>query len=252
MPSEADVIGIVVVSHSPGLAQAAVDLALEMGGDEPPAVRIAAGTAGGATGTDAVAIAAAIDDVASPDGVLVLMDLGSAILSAGMALEFVLSGTVVRLSDAPFVEGLIAAVVVAGSGASLDAVDAEARRALDGKVAQLEGATGAAPGRHKPAVPADASTEPAAASVTGVIRNPSGLHARPAAVFVKTVGRHDAEVSVTDLGTGKGPASGASLISLMSLGVVQGARVRIDATGPEAAEVIGELERLMSDGFGEV
>ncbi len=242
-------IGIVVVSHSPALARAAVDLALEMGGDDPPAVRIAAGTAGGATGTDAVAIAAAIDEVATADGVLVLMDLGSAILSAGLALEFVAPGTPVRLSDAPFVEGLIAAVVVAGSGASLDAVDAEAHLALDAKVAQLEGA--AAPQQAA----AELVAEPARAAdatFTGVIRNPSGLHARPAAVFVKTVGRHDADVLVTDLGTGKGPASGASLISLMSLGVTQGTRVRVDATGPDASTVIGELEKLVADGFGEV
>ena len=69
---------------------------------------------------------------------------------------------------------------------------------------------------------------------------------------MKTVGRHDADVRVTDLGTGKGPASGASLISLMSLGVTQGARVRIDATGPDASTVIRELEKLVADGFGEV
>ncbi|SFS00499.1 Phosphocarrier protein HPr /dihydroxyacetone kinase DhaM subunit [Microbacterium sp. cf046] len=247
-------IGIVVVSHSPALARAAVDLALEMGGDDPPAVRIAAGAGGGATGTDAVAIAAAIDEVATADGVLVLMDLGSAILSAGMALEFAASGAPVRLSAAPFVEGLIAAVVVAGSGATLDAVDAEARRALEGKAAQLEGTAGASVQAAAGVADAERGAAPdaVAASFTGVIRNPSGLHARPAAVFVKAVGRHDAAVTVTDLGTGKGPASGASLISLMSLGVGQGARVRIDATGPDAAGVISELQQLVADGFGEV
>src|SRR5918995_1066701 len=110
-----------------------------MGGDQPPGIRIAAGAAGGSTGTDAVAIAAAIEEVATPDGVLVLMDLGSAILSAGMALEFVTAEVPVRLSEAPFVEGLIAAVVVAGSGASLDAVALEAARALDAKGTQLDG-----------------------------------------------------------------------------------------------------------------
>lgn len=244
-------IGIVVVSHSPALARAAVDLALEMGGDRPPLVRIAAGAAGGATGTDAIAIASAIDAVATPDGVLVVMDLGSAILSGGMAVEFVTADTTVRLSDAPFVEGLIAAVVMAGSGASLDAVDAEARRALGAKVTQLEGSPGAAAVRQA-AVGTAHRDDPADATFTGVIHNPSGLHARPAAIFVKTVARHDADVTVTDLRTGKGPASGSSLISLMSLGVVQGAHVRVDARGPEAADVIRELERLVADGFGEV
>ena len=243
-------IGIVVVSHSPALARAAVDLALEMGGESPPEIRVAAGAAAGATGTDAVAIAAAIDEVASPDGVLVVMDLGSAILSAGMALEFSHADVPVLLSDAPFVEGLIAAVVVAGAGGSLDAVNAEARRALGGKTAQLEGTGREAPSAPSNAVP-DAVAPADEVTFEALIANPSGLHARPAAVFVKTVGRYDADVRVTELGSGKAPASGASLISLMSLGVTQGTRVRVEATGPDAEAVARELEELVADGFGE-
>jgi len=244
------VIGIVVVSHSPALARATVDLALEMGGESPPAIRVAAGAAGGVTGTDAVAIAAAIDEVASPDGVLVVMDLGSAILSAGMALEFSHADVPVLLSDAPFVEGLIAAVVVAGAGASLDAVNAEARRALTGKTAQLEGSGHETPVSDVNVAP-DAVAPADAVMFEAVIANPSGLHARPAAVFVKAVGRYDADVRVTDLGSGRPPASGASLISLMALGVTQGARVRVEATGPDAEAVARELEELVADGFGE-
>ena len=243
-------IGIVVVSHSPALARAAVDLALVMGGESPPEIRVAAGAAAGATGTDAVAIAAAIDEVASPDGVLVVMDLGSAILSAGMALEFSHADVPVLLSDAPFVEGLIAAVVVAGAGGSLDAVNAEARRALGGKTAQLEGTGRAAPAAYSTTIP-DAVAPAGAVTFEAVIANPSGLHARPAAVFVKTVGRYDADVRVTELGSGKAAASGASLISLMSLGVTQGTRVRVEATGPDAEAVARELEELVADGFGE-
>jgi len=248
------VIGIVVVSHSPALARAAVDLALEMGGETPPEIRIAAGAAGGATGTDAVAIAAAIDDVASPEGVLVVMDLGSAILSAGMALEFTTAGTRVVLSDAPFVEGLIAAVVVAGTGASLDAVGAEARAALAGKTAQLEG-IGDDPIEAAVSAPeGDAASDRESEShveFDAVIDNPSGLHARPAAMFVKTAARYRADVRVTDLTSGKGPASAASLIALMSLGVNRGAKVRIEATGPDAEAVARELKELVAGGFGE-
>jgi phosphotransferase system HPr (HPr) family protein len=245
------VIGIVVVSHSPALARAAVDLALEMGGESPPDIRIAAGAAAGATGTDAVAIAAAIDEVASPDGVLVVMDLGSAILSAGMALEFSSADAPVRLSDAPFVEGLIAAVVVAGTGASLDAVDADARRALAGKATQLEGVDGASPSPVEDGGTPDAAATASGTTFEAVIRNPSGLHARPAAVFVKTVGRYDADVRVTELGSGKPSISAASLISLMSLGITKGSRVRVEATGPDAEAVARELEGLIADGFGE-
>ena len=61
-------IGIVVVSHSPGLAQAAVDLALEMVHGDAPPIAIAAGAGDGVIGTDASKVAEAIERVASPDG----------------------------------------------------------------------------------------------------------------------------------------------------------------------------------------
>ena len=113
-------IGIVVVSHSAALAEAAVALADEMVHGTGPVVAVAAGAAGG-FGTDATEVRRAIEKAASPDGVLVLMDLGSAVLSAELALElgapFELA---VRLSPAPVVEGLVAAVVRAAGGADLD------------------------------------------------------------------------------------------------------------------------------------
>ena len=109
-------IGIVVVSHSPELAHAAVDLARQMATRGGPVVEVAAG-AGGRLGTDATDVAAAIRRAASPDGVLVLMDLGSAVLSAELAAELVPDVAHVRLCPAPLVEGLVAAVVRAAGGA---------------------------------------------------------------------------------------------------------------------------------------
>ena len=82
-------IGVVVVSHSPRLARAAIELANEMVRGDAPNVAIAAGVYDGSFGTDATRIAEAIAEVASPDGVLVLVDLGSAVLSAGLALELI-------------------------------------------------------------------------------------------------------------------------------------------------------------------
>jgi dihydroxyacetone kinase phosphotransfer subunit len=132
------VVGLVVVSHSPALAAAAVGLATQMLPHVRVPIAVAAGTVEGATGTDATRIAEAIREVASGDGVLVLMDLGSAILSAELALE--LLGPVddeVRLSPAPFVEGLVAATVTAGTGGDLDRVAREAADALSPKARQL-------------------------------------------------------------------------------------------------------------------
>jgi PTS hybrid protein len=238
------VIGIVAVSHSAALAGAAVDLALQMGGGTPPRIEVAAGTPDGGFGTDAVEIAAAIDRAADPDGVLVLMDLGSAILSTEMALDFTSSDARVVLSTGPFVEGLIAAVVLAGAGADLDTIAAEAQGALAAKSDQLADAP----------VPAAASAPGTSASVLhfdAVIDNPSGLHARPAALFVKAASRHDADVRLTDLDRGGESVPGRSLIALMALGVRPGTRVRITAKGPEARAAIDELQALVDDGFGE-
>src|SRR4051794_41680127 len=129
-------IGIVVVSHSRALADAAVGLAAEMvAEDKRPVIAVAAGLDATTFGTDAVAVSEAISTADSPDGVLVLLDLGSAVLSAELALEFVDPDVAehVRLTSAPLVEGLVAAVVTASTGASLDAVVAEAERGLVGK-----------------------------------------------------------------------------------------------------------------------
>lgn len=239
-------IGIVVVSHSRALAEAAVELSLQMAGADGPRLAIAAGTADGGLGTDAAQIARAIDDVAGDDGVLVLMDLGSAILSAELALEFAETSAPVVLSSAPFVEGLVSAVVTASSGAGVHDVAAEAGRAHDAKRAQLGGS--------EPSVAASAPRPPSAREVTfdAVVHNPSGLHARPAALFARTAGRYDADVRVADLDAGTAPVAGHSLLALMALGIHPGTRVRVSATGPDAELVTDELRAMIESGFGEV
>lgn len=248
-------IGLVAVSHSRALAEAAVELALQMGGAQPPTVRVAAGGPDDDLGTDAVAIAAAIDEADSGEGVLVLMDLGSAILSAETALDFVAAPERVRLSSAPFVEGLVAAVVTASGGAGLDAVAAEVRGAGVAKQQQL-GESGDAPdagAAGDAGSPASGPSTPVSDSESfeAVVLNPSGLHARPAATFVKAASRYDAEVRIADLDAGNDEVSARSLLALMALGVRQGARVRVSATGPQARQALADLRALIDDGFGE-
>src|SRR6202012_3665086 len=126
-------VGIVVVSHSAELASGVIALAREMGG--PSLALEAAGgfEEEGALGTDAGRVQGAIERAMSPDGVLVLMDLGSALMSAELAVEMLGDGSSgpVRLSAAPLVEGTVAAAVAAAGGASLDEVAGEARGALE-------------------------------------------------------------------------------------------------------------------------
>jgi dihydroxyacetone kinase DhaKLM complex PTS-EIIA-like component DhaM len=101
-------VGIVVVSHSPDLARAAVNLALQMVHGPAPRIEIAAGTSDDRLGTDAARVAEAIVAAEDGGGVVVIMDLGSAVLSAELALELVPEpGIQTRLVPAAFVEGTL-------------------------------------------------------------------------------------------------------------------------------------------------
>jgi multiphosphoryl transfer protein len=184
-------VGLVVVSHSEALAEGVVALAREMGGEELALEAAGGMDEPGALGTDAERVRAAIERAMSDDGVLVLMDLGSALMSAEFAVEM-LDGAAGRvlLSDAPLVEGTVAAAVAARGGATLEEVAAEARGALAMKVSQL----GVEP---EPAAPAqEAPTTPPDAQERLEVRNAIGLHARPAARLVGVARGFDAEVLV--------------------------------------------------------
>lgn len=140
---EADTrVALVVVSHSRALALAAVELASQMVAKQPPLFEVAAGTEDGGLGTDSMAIAEAItraDTANQGGGVLVLMDLGSAVMSSQLALELLdpaPAGEVV-LSRAPLVEGLVGAAVQAASRSPLARVEKEAVRATTMKTIQL-------------------------------------------------------------------------------------------------------------------
>ena len=261
-------VGLVVVSHSSRLAGGVVELAAQMAG---PDVRIGAAGGldepGGALGTDAASVLRSIEDVWTEDGVLVLMDLGSAVLSAELALDL-LDGERrdrVRLTAAPLVEGAVAAAVAAGLGDTLDAVAAAALGALAGKASHLGEDADGQPGGDKPAVwrAGGSAYEAAGGTVAGAggdagqtlmvaVLNPLGLHARPAALLVRTVARFDARVQVTDVTTGRGPVSGRSVNGVATLGARQGDELALTASGAQAAEALDAVRRLAEEGFGEL
>ena len=243
-------VGIVVVSHSRKIAEGVVELAREMGGDE-----VLLGAAGGtdepdALGTDALRVLEAINDTYSDDGVLVMMDLGSAVMSAEMAVEMLAEDrrAHVTLCEAPLVEGTVAAATAAKLGRALGEVAAEARGGLAGKASHLGvGSSDTSNGFEQgPLVNEGAPVESRI-----VIDNPLGLHARPAARFVGTVGEHDARIEVENLTAGRGPATGTSLNSLTTLGIVQGSEILVRAWGPGAEAAIAALEELAGDNFGD-
>lgn len=237
-------IGIVAVSHSAALAEAAVGLALQMVPTSAPRVLIAAGAgtdADGAPifGTDATRVSAAVAELADTDGVLVLMDLGSAVLSAELALELSPPAVPVRLSAAPFVEGLLAAVVRAAGGATLDDVATEAESALLPKQGQL----GDGPAREAPSAPPEGHRLTARLA----LRNPLGLHVRPAALIATAVG--SADVTVVLPRTGR-VARAASPTALLALGARGGEEIELTA-GSDAAAAFDAVRALVLDGFGE-
>ena len=127
MSQVAPVVGIVLVSHSVQLAQGAADLAGQVSGGT---VRVlaAGGTEDGELGTSAEKVALAVASAESGAGVLVLPDLGSAVLTVRAMLED-MPGARVVLADAPFVEGAVAATVTAAAGADLKAVATAAEEA---------------------------------------------------------------------------------------------------------------------------
>ena len=121
-------VGIVIVSHSRKVAEGIYDLVMQMASENEHIIP-AGGLEDGSIGTDAFKIQAAIEAADTGDGVAVLADLGSGIMSAEIAIEMLDSDIDVRIADAPILEGAVSAAVTSTSGASLDEVIEAAQEA---------------------------------------------------------------------------------------------------------------------------
>ncbi|SEC27829.1 Phosphocarrier protein HPr /dihydroxyacetone kinase DhaM subunit [Paramicrobacterium humi] len=230
-------VGLVIVSHSSKIAEGTVELARQMAPDV--ALVAAGGTDEDGIGTSFEKVSAALAEADSGDGVVVLCDLGSAVLTTETALDFLDDDARSRviLAEAPIVEGAVAAAVAAATGGDVTGVAEAASHA--------GGANPAAADTASP--PSDeAAGQAASDSESRTIRliNRDGLHARPAAEFVKKASGYDARVNVNGV-------DAKSLLGIMSLGLVQGADVTLTADGPEARKAVSELSELIESGFGE-
>ena len=115
-------VGLVVVSHSAKAAEGICEVAAQMGSAKAELVA-AGGEEDGEIGTSAPKISEAIEAAADDDGVVVLVDLGSAVMNAELAIEMLDADYEVRIADAPILEGTLnAAVTAAGSKATLESV----------------------------------------------------------------------------------------------------------------------------------
>ena len=250
-------VGVVIVSHSAKLAAGVVELARSTAGRD---VKIAA--AGGLDmpdsplGTDAVFVLRAIEKVYSDDGVLVLVDMGSAILSAELAVDLLPPERrpKVMLCTAPIVEGAVTAALQARLGQTLAEVANEAYGALEAKRAQVAAADAdVLPTTDTlPDVPVTGSQQAGMEhEICLAVYNPHGLHARPAARLLQTAAQFQAQIQLSNLTTGRGPVSTKSINDLMMLNVLQGHRLQVCASGPQAREALDALQALAATNFGD-
>lgn len=263
-------VRIVVVSHSDKIADGAVELAAQVA---PDVMMVpAGGTSDGRIGTSLEKVMAALEQTIGGDGVVVLTDLGSAVMTAESALEFAGEPAEVLLADAPIVEGLVAAAVAAQGGANVHAVKraAEATQVYSRPQDEehlpagphapaggsqhgsgtggpgaggLMGAPSRAGAATADAFAADGRTRPDATGDFELV-NLAGMHARPAAKIAGGLSGMDVEVTVNGV-------DGASMTGLMTLGAGKGTVLHVEASGPDAERAIEYVGGLVRTGFGE-
>lgn len=235
----AGAVGLVFVSHSSEIASGLVALARQMA----PTVALvpAGGTEDGRIGTSFDLVSAAIADADTGVGVVVLCDLGSAILTAETAVDFLDDELRerTRIVDAPLVEGGVAAAVAAEAGDGLDAVVQAAESAGRTRETTVDPAP-----RTAGAEAGEAGPEASGYSRVVTLVNADGLHARPAAELVKLAARYPQRITVNG-------ADAKSLLGIMSLGLTKGASVEIASDDPEATAAVDALAELAATGFGE-
>lgn len=122
-------VGLVVVSHSAQAAEGIREIAAEMGSPDAPLAAVG-GDPDGGVGTDATAIQETLEQTADDDGVVVLVDLGSAVMNADLAIEQ--ADIEATIADAPVLEGAVNATVAATSPkATVESVREAAEAARD-------------------------------------------------------------------------------------------------------------------------
>ena len=122
-------VSLLIVSHSAQLAAGVREFASQVAGGKVT-IADAGGTIDGALGTSVEHIQECLRQIASPDGTLVLVDIGGAVLSVEMAIEAI-GATRVQISDAPLVEGAYLAAIEAAAGSSLEETAAAALQARE-------------------------------------------------------------------------------------------------------------------------
>ncbi|HEX4207063.1 MAG TPA: phosphoenolpyruvate--protein phosphotransferase [Ktedonobacteraceae bacterium] len=252
-------VGLVIVSHSAQLAKGVAELAGQMVQGKVT-LADAGGTEGDLLGTSVDKIYSALQSVMNPDGVLVLLDLGSAVLSTETALEMLdpAEQSRVQISSAPLVEGTFAAALEASLGSNLTCVREAAEQTTSKKELQklkpIEQEqqrdrqvelTESLQAQQQP-VPRTTTDQPS--EIQFVITNPTGLHARPAVQLVQTAARFHADIQI--LAHNK-QANAARISEVLKLAVHQNETITVRASGQDADAALQALSELVQENFHE-
>lgn len=226
-------VGLVLLAHSGALADGAAAVARQMAPHVPVEGVGGFRVAGEETlGTDVERAEAAVRAMLEAGHDVVLLgDLGSALLTAGLVVELLGPGLEarVRVASGPFVEGAVAAAVAAAGGADVDAVAAAvAEAARQWKAPERE----------------ESSRDAQEEARRVVLGNTTGLHARPAALLARLVAGFEARVTVNG-------AAAESVFELMKLAAAGGAELEVRASGPQASEALEAVAEAIVAGLGE-
>ncbi|MDO5608687.1 MAG: phosphoenolpyruvate--protein phosphotransferase [Capnocytophaga sp.] len=243
-------IGIVLVSHSQKLAEGVKELAVQMVQDKVR-IEVAAGVDNDENpiGTDPMKVMQAIENAYQDDDVLVLMDLGSALMNAEMGVEFLPEEIQqrVHLCAAPLVEGTLAAAVQAMLGLPIDTVIAEAQNALQSK-RELLGENSTAIVEENTFITTD-NQEGTEINFSLKVPNAHGLHARPASKMVLLSKGLDI-VSMVSTDRTKW-VDAKSMNSLSLLGAKQGETLYFRVKGKDVEYYQNELADFQKNNFGD-
>ena len=233
------VASLVLICHSAKLAEGLRQLVEQVAQGRVP-VFATGGLDEEVLGSNPDQIAALLARADNPEGVLVLMDLGSSVMATEMVLDQCPPERKSRvlLCEAALVEGAVAAAAQLAAGAPLQEAADEARKSLEPKAAQLR-----ATPRTAPPTTSVADTD---FQRTLTVTHPLGLHARPAALFVRTAKRFHCEIRVQH---GARKVDAKSITGILTLGANQGAIIAVTAHGTDAAEAVAALQSLVNGDF---
>lgn len=222
-------VGVMIVSHSLGIASGTADMVRQIGGEDIP-ISFAGGSADGGLGTDVGAILKGIQEIWTDAGVVVLYDLGSAEMSSEAAIEMLpeKQQNKIQICSAPLVEGAVLAGVESCGGGDLYQVKSVAEKRFVG-IEEISD-----------------SSKSQQISIT----HPIGLHARPAVKFTQLAKKFDANVQVK-LEEHTSWVDAKSIVRVMGLKARHGKTMNLRANGSDATEAVNQLVALVKNNFGE-